>query len=539
MSGWIAWAGLSLLGRAEPGITAVEDGQDGQDGQDVPGELAELPQGKGLGGLALDRQDVADLELVVEILGPPTQEAPAEDAERPGWADGMSRLILRSTRAGKVVPFHWSFEAGPMAGREGESAGEEVLGELRPGWYLLSLRGPGDAHAPRLLQLHPDKESAVRVDWTHTGRARGRVFGPQGEPVAGARVSIGSVEAKTDTDGRFELIGLWPGLGLPLLIEAEGLASRVEPIGVIASSEPPAELRFVLEEGAEVEGLVEMPSGQWKDTRLFVLPGRSTGRSQDGRGYAHLPLFWKGRFSDLRLDEQGRFRIRGLSRTMPLSLGLVHPRYRLASPVSLPVLERVGQAQARVLIQPERMQILSGKVLAADGKPVQAQLEMRGKGRWGDAYFRGGVRPPLQGSVAAMGSSRTSSDEQGRYSMGVPGKGATLRVDAPGFSPLQESAPAQGSLDLQLHPVESERGHSSFALRVLFPCEVTEAGKVRAIRLRGSFKGKKLKPRDLLDPREPYELRFAEPCRLRLSVRKRGVGRLLFEEPSSFAVFGV
>jgi Carboxypeptidase regulatory-like domain len=528
LTGLLAWAGVSLLGKADTGLTGIEENSG--EGESLTGEGGsdERTPLKGLGGLPLDEAGARDLQVKIEILERLSEEDDGGEA-------GLALLRLQSVRVGKPMPFQWRIEAGPDAGRSAGSQGEELLQGLEPGWYLLSLSGPGGARAPRLLQLHADAESTIRVDWTHAGRVRGRIYDPQGQAVGGAHVQIGEVQGKTDGDGRFELSGLWPGQGLPLLIEAEGLASRVEPIGVVASSEPPRELRFVLEEAAEVEGVVSMPRHEWKHARIFVLPGRPSGRNGNGRGYAHLPLFWKDRFSDLRLDENGRFRIRGVSRALPLALGFVHPRYRLESPHPLFVIERSGKAREQVVLQPVAMRVLTGKVTAKDGKPVQAQLEMRGKGRWGDAYFRGGVRPPLTRQAAWMGSSVTASDASGHYSMGVPGRGAVLHVQAPGYSSLREPAPKAGSADLELSAGSDAGAAMQTVLRLRFKSEVTEQGKVRALRLHVRREGQAApaqgaKGPALIDPRNGYELQFEGPTRIRLSVSEPGAAKPLFDQ---------
>jgi len=462
LAGLLAWAGVALLGGAREDVTAVESTDEGPQ---EPANGNDAPRAKALGGLELDREGAKDLEVQVEILGPAKEEA----VDRP-IAAGRSRLRLESVRVGKRMPFAWTIEAGPGAGREGQSAGVDRLDDLLPGWYLLNLSGPGGAQAPRLVQLHADQETEIRVDWTHAGRVRGRVFGPLGRPVAKAQVRIGKTSAETDAEGRFELAGLWPGSGLPLLIEAEGLASRVEPIGVVASSEPPVELRFVLEEGAEVEGFVDMPRKEYASARLFVLPGRSTGKSRSGRGYAQLPLFWKGRFSNLHLDAQGRFRIRGLSRSVPLALGMVHPRYRLDEPKHLPIQQREGKVVAQVMLKPEAIR------------------SSRAKGRWGEAYFGGGRRPPLASAAARMGVSSTDHHED-----------------------------------------EAGDADPSIILRLRFAAVVTAEGKVRALRLHLQQDGVAPAPPVIVDPRVAYELSFARPSRVRVSVRTRGAGAAGFQ----------
>lgn len=135
-------------------------------------------------------------------------------------------------------------------------------------------------HAPALLTSLGDEEGArvsVRLVLLGPGgEVTGRVRGPAGEPVADAQVLVGSEEqefrrvfvpgegelagtvaparlVRTDTEGRFQALGVPPGR-VPLAVRAEGYAvSRSE---IVLDASGPAAVEVMLEREARVRGRV-------------------------------------------------------------------------------------------------------------------------------------------------------------------------------------------------------------------------------------------------------------------------------------------
>jgi tetratricopeptide (TPR) repeat protein len=108
-------------------------------------------------------------------------------------------------------------------------------------------------------------------DWAGHGRAQGIVKDPQGNPVAGARVTLrpgsGRVEAdkpgpppmKTDKNGRWSILGLSDG-AWGVLIEAEGYIASEGQITVISSGPPGAPVVITLKAGTSAP-----PAGEAKE----------------------------------------------------------------------------------------------------------------------------------------------------------------------------------------------------------------------------------------------------------------------------------
>ena len=134
-----------------------------------------------------------------------------------------------------------------------------------------------------------------------------------------------------------------------------------------------------------------------------------------------------------------------------------------------------------------------------------------------------------------MGASVTATDASGRYSLGVPERGAMLEVQAPGFATLREPAPSTGSADLELVRFAGEGATSAFVLRMRFASQVTDKGEVRAVRLHVRRVGQDGVGRSSatpvkIDPRRPFELPIAQPSRVRITVSPLGSPKPLFRE---------
>src|SRR6185295_13300348 len=87
--------------------------------------------------------------------------------------------------------------------------------------------------------------------WTGTGRAHGVVAGPDGQPIAGARIALHfetpagpGPEARSDERGQWSVLGLAEGTW-HVAVEAEGFLKAESPAQVSAEG-PGPQLRFEL-----------------------------------------------------------------------------------------------------------------------------------------------------------------------------------------------------------------------------------------------------------------------------------------------------
>ncbi|MGA2062336.1 MAG: hypothetical protein ABSG67_17780, partial [Thermoguttaceae bacterium] len=93
----------------------------------------------------------------------------------------------------------------------------------------------------------------------------GRIFNEDMKPVAGASISVsgpsrpGSITAKTDADGRFELKPCQAGRLTRIMIIADGFAPQFE---MFTPTKEPMKLAYHLEPGATISGKVVDPQGK-------------------------------------------------------------------------------------------------------------------------------------------------------------------------------------------------------------------------------------------------------------------------------------
>lgn len=148
-------------------------------------------------------------------------------------------LALRPDTLSGIV--HDSFTHAPMAGvtvtvQQGDSARSEVsdgAGAFRFSHVPLGaqLAASAPAHAPAVITYtgQPTIELALRPN-TLRGIVRD---GKTGQPVAGARVSVGGVGGVTAADGSYSLAGI--AGGLPLVVDAPGFDRTPLTIGPLTT----------------------------------------------------------------------------------------------------------------------------------------------------------------------------------------------------------------------------------------------------------------------------------------------------------------
>ncbi len=336
---------------------------------------------------------------------------------------------------------------GQLSAKEGKLAGIEV--ELRPDlsggfdafgvgrqtWEPKSTSGPDGRFELRAvstsvqhgLLARPDDHAALLANgiaveagehldrsFTLTAGAtvRGRVLGPDGEPVEGAKVAaalpgilgraIGSVrEGTSDADGRYELPHVVPGK-LEVRAEKDGFTTAsARPEQALAEGEVREGLDLALERGRVLAGVVRYPDGAPAEgakveagpdlARLGQMGGMSLATA--GRGSAEA-------------DAEGRFEIGGLSQLA----------YKVVARASAAEGPRAGDWKAvaenqdggqRIELVLAGVQPLVGRVVDVEGKPVTAFTVSARQDAGGSAGFFAGMDRRVQ----------RFTDDEGRFSM--------------------------------------------------------------------------------------------------------------------------
>lgn len=278
---------------------------------------------------------------------------------------------------------------------------------------LVGLVGLGGAREVPALEQTGVESDERRAVPTAPPVLTGRVTGPGGEAVAGARVRLtrlaslrddpqvggspGDTETVTGADGRFT----FPRLGLgrwAVSVAHDGYAERALPAFEVAEGGVLDLGTIELRPGADLAGRISDPGGRpIEGAEVAVTP------VLDPSGFA--PRAAGGRTES---DGEGRFLVRALPLGVPVRVEVRHEGFLERVLEVVPPLE----APLRVTLQPGGR--IAGRVLRADGEPAaDASVAV-------DTLHVGAVR-------------RTYTDELGAFELaGVPPGPVTLRVNAPG-----------------------------------------------------------------------------------------------------------
>ncbi len=426
---------------------------------------------------------------------------------------GPESLRLESRQGGRAAVSKIRFLAGRAAGRIDTCKGLTELTGLPAGAHLFEARGPGGRSAVRLVRL--PRARPLVLEWSTSANVHGTVFGPDGQPLAGAEVVVGDRLTHTDAAGRFASAGQLGGEGLPLRIAASGAASL---LAVVAASSEPS-LRYVLGESFSVRGVLQVPPASRRQARVAVIPvGVATA----------FPFYWPGKYSDVVVDSRGRFRITGLPRSIPVALGVVHSTYVLEQPARLtpPASRRHGRF-TRAYLAPRSCVPLRGRVLNETGQamPAASLLGQRsgGRGTWGAGLFVGRAGALLPGFVAAFGGTMVRTSSAGRYELGLCARRTEVVVEAAGClgRRLVLPRPRRPMLrDFTLEPA-TDRGVVEPA-RIVVHFQVS-GSKMRPLRVQIRWSGTARDEAFLHDPRQPLELpALGNPGIIRVGLRVPG-----------------
>ncbi|PIE23922.1 MAG: hypothetical protein CSA62_05890 [Planctomycetota bacterium] len=446
--------------------------------------VSELPEGKPL-----------SVEIEVKAL------ALLRNGEGLG---GSASLAITSRSAGAGAGFELRFLAGPAAGHSLICEGQAELPSLPSGWHLIEL-ACGGLRTQRLLRLQAKAPQELNLVWVSSGRVHGTVFGQDGMPLTGAEITLGEHRTRSDAKGRFAMSGLVPGGDQPLILKAKGHAAQFERVHVSSPQERSPELRFVLDRGRTVRGVVHLPTAELREARLVALPLGEPG--------LRTPWFDPSSFAAISLDERGQFVLEHAP-AVAFELGLAHPRFVLREPV---LVDR--DAPRVVHVQPERGSLLSGVVHDEEGRPIAGALVRVSEGRrgfpaWGPSLLRRSQALPLPEALFGMGCVLARTDAEGRYCVGLPWKSSEVEVGAEGFLSSRERFTGRRGTKRNFELAQDMEAKGAHRLLLLFDPDL---GRPLDLSLHRDGDGLGRSVRH--DPAQPFVLPLAKAARLQVRVR--------------------
>jgi hypothetical protein len=275
---------------------------------------------------------------------------------------------------------------------------------------------PGESE-PRTVTLHLGREWQFdeHPSDEHGGILAGRIFGPAGRPVSGARVEAARGVAESDDEGRFRMSGLVPGATVSLAVQAAGLRGGL-PAVLVPPEGRSTRVEIHLERAASLEGRLTDAAGRPIAGALVTLQEPPSPRVlTDDDGHFDLDGLAPGRREAVALRPSGS----ALARAA-VELREGPNRLDLTAPPGLPV---------------------SGRVIDERGAPVPAaRLFLEGEDpedRWltvgGDdgTFLLPGLRAgDYRLSVLAAGFAQ--AEPLAVRIAGEPVRGLTLRVGRSG-----------------------------------------------------------------------------------------------------------
>ena len=356
---------------------------------------------------------------------------------------------------------------GPGAGREVglASGGGRIL--LPEGWSLARVETPGWPPFRRLLRARPEGLFALVLPAAAPCTLQGRVFGPDGRPLAGARVEEEGRQVLTDGQGRFALAGVTPGETL-LLLSAPGCARALHPV-TIGPASAERTLTFVLERGVTLAGTLSFPGRPEPGVRVHLLPDDMQKR---------VYRFPFGFSAGTESDPSGAFRVEGVPQGMPLRIWAAGAGYiTRGAGVRAVALER-RRGRVPPIVPLRRTGRIRGRVALADGGPA-AGARVRTVPAWSrrvpagvtpGATTRDLHRALVAGEVIHAFTRRTRCDGRGAYSLSLavpPSTDWAVECLLDGYTPQRvEGEWGRERYDFTLSPAGTGReGEPALSLR--------------------------------------------------------------------------
>lgn len=336
------------------------------------------------------------------------------------------------TEAGSTVPLPVTIVAGVGANSFVES--------VRPGLALVAIELGGGARL--LRQVAVEAREVVAVGLGPRRMVRGTIQDARQQPLAGAQVSLGELDASgavravtTNAEGHFEL-DTQAGVGVPLVVQAEGHAAQWRVLHVVEVGENSVVV------GLPDEGLVEVQLAcealQIDAARVFVTPGSVVATE-----LAQWPFFLQVLSRGAAVDDKGRAVLRGLPRTGTIGLVVLHPGAVLGGPFEV----KLAGPRTPVIV-PLSLQALSpARIVDEQGQPIAGATVLLRSAR-GSVPAGASLRllPPL---LDAVGCTVAFGADDGTFAIaGAARPDAVLSVRAPGhggrdlpFTPALLTAP--------------------------------------------------------------------------------------------------
>jgi uncharacterized GH25 family protein len=283
---------------------------------------------------------------------------------------------------------------------------------------------------------HPDEAKELKVEIGESGETKrdlalkrgslveGRVDGPDGAPLAGARVSApGCADAPpTGADGTFHLDGVTPGPAVRLGCEKDGLSALdVKPLEVLAG-EPAKGVVIRMTNEPVVRGTVTAKSGAAPRDVVVLLATRERVSADESP--------WTERW---RWQNAKRVAVReGGAYESPMQLE--PPAILLVRVVSVDAMDTdaapvdvvPGQAVYEVNVVLEEGRDLAGKVVAKGGAPVagaDVSIARHHSDDGNGSYYGGDEAPAVWAVSDASGEFRVPHLAPGKYDVRAQARG--------------------------------------------------------------------------------------------------------------------
>ncbi len=353
-----------------------------------------------------------------------------------------------------------TFLEGPCRGLSLDVGPAARVGGLPLGWSLGLVRLPGWKPFLRIVRLRRGVTWPLSLPSGGAVRVEGKVFGPEGRPLAGALVKVDGLSCRTGEEGEFRLEGVAPGECL-FFVSAPGCVSSLFPCLVAGGGGKP--LVFVLERGATLRGRVLFPGPPVPGVKVRLFPGGLGNR---------LCRYVFGAGPWVEAGPQGGFEIDGVPLNTSLRVWAEGEGLAPDGPGVRVGPLRPGFRPPYALVRLRPLPSVSGRVLDPAGKPL-AGARVVSLPAWGRRLPRRwipGVSPGdldravVPGAVLSAFSREGRSDASGRFRVAIavpPGEPWVLECRVPGYVPIEKRGGGPGrEVVFRMLPLEEEAGSS-------------------------------------------------------------------------------
>ena len=325
--------------------------------------------------------DIGNIRRQVEVV---EAETVAVDFQFSKGIDLIVRVLMATgepVSGARISDISDKREWDKEYGKSGEN-GEFAVRGLRSGQKLtlkaehsgMRLRGTAE------VEVQPGASIDIRTERYERVVVSGRVVNRLGGPISTADIELmrwyrqihmgrTSIVAVTDGDGWFREIGLIVGDEYAIRANAEGYRRAG------------TETFTVTAEMTQIPDLVLSPA----TTDRYFIEGRVTDTSGEAVHGARLVISGQLQHSETQTDENGDYRLEELSTVVILELRISHSEYAYHKFKSL----KSNQRHDLVLVKADGY--LAGKVVDADGKPIDRALVMVEAEQDSSGYVYAGV----------------------------------------------------------------------------------------------------------------------------------------------------